>query len=454
MCGILGQVNRKKEIVPELFFKMLSTLGKRGPNQSGDFFAGRVALGHRRLSIIDLSEAGCQPMFSADRNSAIVFNGEIYNFQNLKKALGKEHRWNSHTDTEVLLVGYEQFGQKVVEKIDGMFAFAIYDKKNQLITLARDHFGKKPLYYYLDEEIFCFASELKAIIAHPEIKQKLKIDELSLAKYLFYGYVPSPNSIFDEIKKLEPATTLQFDLKNWKIINQYDFWKLEDIDINKQLSETEILGKTEELLRKSVEKRLMSDVPLGVFLSGGLDSSLVAKYLAEYSSEADSFTVCYENSNEANEAAYAEKVASTLGLSCNLCYFEDRLVRENFLEILDYLDEPLADAAIFPLYFVSKLAKNKITVALGGDGGDEIFGGYEKHRAQALIEKFHYLSCLVGAGKKLVAQNNVYYKLFDSFKREFSQRQFIFGSGLSRFQVLPLRLNLPVIFCQNFYKFH
>ncbi|MEI7426309.1 MAG: asparagine synthase (glutamine-hydrolyzing) [Candidatus Moraniibacteriota bacterium] len=429
MCGILGQINRKKLVNRELFSEMLSTLKKRGPDQSGDFFDGNVALGQRRLSIVDLSEAGRQPIINEDGSLVVIFNGEIYNYQEIKKELKNGHEWKSQSDTEVLLHGYEEFGQKIVEKTEGMFAFAIYDKKNNYLTLARDHFGKKPFYYYLDEETFCFASELKAIIKNPEIKKKLNIDKLALTKYLFYGYIPSPNSIFDKIKKLEPATTFQFDLKNWKIKNKYNFWKLEDTEINNNYTENEILVKTENLIRKSVEKRLMADVPLGVFLSGGVDSSLITKYLSEFSPQVNSFTVCYKNSKEADESQYAKLVAEKLGINYNLCFFEDQLVRENFLEIMDYLDEPMADAAIIPLYFVSKFARDKITVVLSGDGGDELFGGYPKYKAQEFIEKHGYLNFLANIGKRIIPQNNPYYKLLDSFGLSFSQRQFIFGSG-------------------------
>jgi len=391
-------------------------------------------------------------MFNEDESVATIFNGEIYNYQSVKEKLKTSHQWKSKSDTEVLIHGYEEFGQKIVEKIEGMFAFAIYDRKNNLLTLARDHFGKKPLYYYLDEEIFCFASELKAIIKNLEIKRKLKIDELSLVKYLFYGYVPSPNSIFDKIKKLEPATTFQFDLKNWKIINKYDFWKLEDIKINNNYSESEVLNRAEDLIKKSVEKRLMSDVPLGVFLSGGVDSSLITKYLSEYSPNVNSFTVCYKNSKEADESQYAKRVASKLGIKYNLSYFEDQLVRENFLEILDYLDEPMADAAIIPLYFVSKFAKDKITVVLSGDGGDELFGGYSKYKAQEFIETHRYLNFLAGIGKKIISKNSPYYKLLDSFGLEFWERQFIFGSGSflpkEAEKLLKKPINLELVFAE------
>ncbi|HAI73860.1 MAG TPA: asparagine synthase (glutamine-hydrolyzing) [Candidatus Moranbacteria bacterium] len=450
MCGILGQINRKISINEKLFQKMLSTLEKRGPDQSGYFFDNKIALGQRRLSIIDLSEAGRQPLFNENKNIAIVFNGEIYNYQAIKNNLKNNHIWQSKTDTEVLIHSYEEYGQKIMKEVEGMFAFAIYDKQNQLITLARDHFGKKPLYYYLDDEFFCFASELKAIIKNLEIKKKLKVDQLSLTKYLFYGYIPSPNSIFDKIKKLEPSTTFQFDIKNWKIINKHQYWQLENIKINKNISEKEILEKTENLIKKSVKKRLMSDVPLGIFLSGGVDSSLITKYLSEYSPQTNSFTVCYKNSKESDESQYAQRVAKKLGINYNLCYFEDQLVRENFLEILDYLDEPMADAALIPLYYISKFAKDKITVVLSGDGGDEIFGGYYKYKAQKIIENSKYLSFLFRIGEKFISQNNSYYKLLKSFDLNFSARQFIFGSGSflpeEAEKILKQKINLETVF--------
>ncbi|MFH1048213.1 MAG: asparagine synthase (glutamine-hydrolyzing) [Patescibacteria group bacterium] len=429
MCGILGQISRSGSVGQEMFLEMLETLSKRGPNQKGHFFDNNIALGHRRLSVIDLSESGKQPMSNENENITIVFNGEIYNYKEFKKNLKQNHIWKSKTDTEVLIHGYEDYGQDVVKKIEGMFAFAIYEKDKQLITLARDHFGKKPLYYYLDENVFCFASEIKAIIKNKEIKKKLKIDRLSLTKYLFYGYIPSPNSIFDKIKKLEPSTVIQFDIKNWKLVNKHQYWNLEDTKLNNDISETEILEKSEELIKKAVEKRLMSDVPLGIFLSGGVDSSLIASYLSKYSSQASSFTVCYKDYPEADESGYAERVAKKLGINHNVCYFENKLVQESFLEIMDYLDQPIADAAIIPLYFISKYAKNKITVALSGDGGDEIFGGYSKYKAQKFIEDHKYANFLVNIAKPFINGNNPYYKLFEAYNLNFSARQFIFGSG-------------------------
>lgn len=429
MCGIYGRINRNGDVDKNQFIKSLDTLEKRGPDTFGTYFGRNIALGSRRLSIIDLSDSGKQPIFSEDESVGVICNGEIYNYLRVKKELKKPHIWRSNTDTEVLVHGYEEWGQGILEKIEGMFAFAIYDKRKNIITLARDHFGKKPVYYYLDDEVFCFASELKAIIDNPEIKGKLKVDQLSLIKFLFYGYIPSPNSVFDKIKKLEPSATFKFDIKKWKIINKYQYWKLEDVQLVTQTQEEQVLDRVEDLIKKSIEKRLMSDVPLGIFLSGGVDSSLVAYYLSQASPNINSFTVCYKDYKDLDESKYAERVAKKLGLTYNLCYFEGKIVKENFLEMMDYLDEPIADAAITPLYFISKFARDKITVVLSGDGGDEIFGGYAKYKAQYFIEKFGYLKFVAELGKRIFKKDSSYYKLLSNFDQKFPSRQFIFGSG-------------------------
>lgn len=429
MCGILGQVNRNGEIDRDQFLAMLATLNKRGPDQFGCTLVDSIALGHRRLSIIDLSEAGKQPMYNEDGTVGIVLNGEIYNYLELKKDLLGEYKWKSQTDTEALLHGYEKYGAGIVDKIEGMFAFAILDMRKKVITLARDHFGKKPLYYYLDDDVFCFASEMKALLKNIEIKNRVHIDRLSLAKYIFYGYVPSPNTICDRIRKLEPSTVVQFHLPEWRLGAKRSFWKLEDVRVNADLSEIEVLEKTEHLIQRAVKKRLMSDVPLGVFLSGGVDSSLVTAYLSQCAPQANAFNVCYDNHPELNEARHAQTVARHLGVPLHSCHFEDSAAEKNFLEILDYMDEPMADAAIVPLYYVSKFAREKITVVLSGDGGDELFGGYEKYRAQQFIERFRGFKPLADLLKPMFPRGGPYYKLLDSFGLDFAARQFLFGGG-------------------------
>ncbi|OGR97381.1 MAG: asparagine synthase (glutamine-hydrolyzing) [Elusimicrobia bacterium RBG_16_66_12] len=411
------------------FLTMLATLDKRGPDQFGCSVVDNIALGHRRLSIIDLSEAGKQPMYSEDGSVGLVLNGEIYNYQELKKELHDKYRWKSKTDTEVLLHGYEEYGPAIVDRIEGMFAFAVLDMRRKVVTLARDHFGKKPLYYYLDDEIFCFASEMKALLKNAEIKSRVRVDRLSLAKYLFYGYIPSPNTICDKIRKLEPSTVVQFRLPEWRLEAKRSFWKLEDVRVNAGLGEGEILEKSEDLIRKAVKKRLMADVPLGVFLSGGVDSSLVTAYLSQCAPRTRAFNVCYDNHPELDESRHAQTVARKLGVPLHSCHFEDSAAEENFLGILDYMDEPMADAAIVPLYFVSKFAREEITVVLSGDGGDELFGGYEKYRAQKFIETYSSLKPLADLLKPLLPRGGPYYKLLDAFGLDFAARQFIFGGG-------------------------
>jgi len=451
MCGIAGIIGKNKIPDRNIFNNMISSLKKRGPDYQGIYYDKNLIIGHRRLSIIDLSSYGNQPMLNEIENIAIAFNGEIYNYLDLKKELKNEHIWNSRTDTEVLLHAYEEYGEEVVKKIEGMFAFAIYDKNKNNIFFARDHFGKKPLYYYYDDEFFIFASELKAILLFPEIRKKIKIDENALIKFLFYGYIPSPDCILNNIKKLEPSTCFVFDISKWQIKNKYNYWNIEAIKEIKPGAETQVLENIKILIKDGVKKRLMSDVPLGVFLSGGVDSTVVTSFSKLFIDKLQTFTVAYKNSPEADESKYAKRVAEKLGVKYNLYYFEDETVNENFLNILNYLDEPIADAAVIPLYYIAKFAKNKITVALSGDGGDEIFGGYAKYIAQKKIEDFKYLFYILRFLKLFFNKTNSYYKLLDSVNLPFAVRQFIFGSGSFLVpEVLCLlkrdRLNIKEIF--------
>lgn len=237
MCGIYGQINKNREIDKDVFLKSLETLEKRGPDNFGTYFNGNIGLGHRRLSIIDLSESGKEPMFNETGTISIVFNGEIYNYKEIKERLKKKHVWKSNTDTEVLIHAYEEMGLELFNVVQGMFAFCILDEEKGEVLLARDHFGKKPLYYYFDSGCFVFSSELKAIIKNDFLKSKFDIDELSLSKFMFYGYVPSPNSIIKQIKKLEPSSYMIFDYKKWEIKAKKPYWHLENVKTNKTITE-------------------------------------------------------------------------------------------------------------------------------------------------------------------------------------------------------------------------
>jgi asparagine synthase (glutamine-hydrolysing) len=432
MCGILGYISKNNNIKFTEFEKSLSRLSLRGPDGQGysenilKNNSVHVRLGHRRLAIIDLSNAGKQPMSDRTGMYEIIFNGEIYNYKAIKRKLQeKGYVFKSNSDTEVLLYGYIEYGKKILRDIEGMFAFAIYDKLNNIIFCARDHFGKKPFYYLFDNDQFIFASELKAISSFKSLK--LNIDLSSINKFLFYGYIPSNHTIYRNIHKLPPASYQIFDITSWKLHSQKRYWDINRIEVNSNISETEALMSLDSLLESSVKKRLISDVPLGVFLSGGVDSSLIAAYMKKLTQDVTSFTVNYSNYKN-DETQFAEKVGEFLDIKTHFREFKDLKVKKYFQEITEYMDEPMADPAILPLYFIAKAAKSQITVALSGDGGDEIFGGYPKYIAQIAAERYKIFKPLVSVADYFI--NNSSLKKFNTgVSLPFHIRQFLYGSG-------------------------
>lgn len=429
MCGILGLLNKNQPVNPNLFSRMLSKLTQRGPDQSGQYFDRNFALGHRRLSIMDLSDAGKQPMTNENGQVVISYNGEIYNYQDLKQGLSQKHVWKSQTDTETIIHGYEEQGKNIVSQLEGMFALAIYDKKQNQIILARDHLGKKPLYYYSDENIFCFASELKALVSYSEIKKRLSLSQNSINQFLAFGYIPSPNSIFYQIKKLPPASFLVFEIDAWQMTSPERFWSLGNLPLQRQITEFEAVEKIEFLLNAAVQKRLMADVPVGLFLSGGVDSSLLAHFFAQNHNQPQAFTIAYKNPGQEDETKYAIEIAKTAGISYNLNYLAGQDIQTAFIEMLDYLDEPLADAAIFPLYHLAQQARQKITVALSGDGADEIFAGYPKYQAEYWLEKIQFLAYALKFLKPWLKSQSALKKFADTVDFRFHERHLLWGSG-------------------------
>jgi asparagine synthase (glutamine-hydrolysing) len=433
MCGIFGIIYRNKipnnEDLNEIN-NALKTLSKRGPDLSSKVILNNVALGHTRLAIIDLSPAGNQPMFSEDKNICVVFNGEIYNYLYLRSQLKEPHNFIGASDTEVLVHLYEELGDEFCTRFEGMAALGVYDKKKEELLLIRDHFGKKPLYYYQDEEVFCFASEIKALYEISSVRRKVNFDEVSLHKFLFYGYIPNEASIFKQIRKVPSGSYLKFDVKKWTISKPIKYWDLSCITKKSEVTETKALQTVNQLLESAVSKRLMADVPLGLFLSGGLDSSLIAYYMKKMEADFSSFSVCYKDAPEADESTYINYVCKKIGFKTNTLDFSDSLVPELFQEIYNYTDEYFADAAIVPLYFISKEASKKIKVVLSGDGGDEIFGGYAKYKAQQFIEVANslFLGEIVAKGAGLLKKDNALYKL-KVLNLPLFIRQFIFGSG-------------------------
>lgn len=382
MCGIAGFVG---EGIQEDAKRMIGTLRHRGPDNEGVFFDNGVGLSHARLSILDLSVAGHQPMFNEKRTHAIVFNGEIYNFKELKKELSDLGcRFKSSSDTEVLLHLYEKFGEQCFERLNGMFAIGIYDFKEEKLILARDRMGKKPLYWSLVSGTLLFGSELKALRRHPLFKSE--IDLVSLNKYFSYEYVPTPHTIYKNVYKLEPATFLAFQKGK---IRKESFWKISFKPSN--LSFNAALERLDELLTKSVSQRLVADVPVGIFLSGGLDSSAIAYYAQKNSPQTiQTYSIGFDE-NSFDESHYAEQVASFLGTNHHMQKLSSSDVLKFIPHIAEILDEPVADSSIVPTYLLSKFSKGGVTVALGGDGGDELFAGYPTFQADILAHWYEKL---------------------------------------------------------------
>ncbi len=374
MCGIAGFIGKGNK---EILQAMTNAIKYRGPDDRGFFIKDNVGLAHCRLSIIDLSPAGHQPMSNLQGTIWIVFNGEIYNFQELREELIKKgkYKFRSQTDTEVIIYLYEEYGEEAFSKLNGMFALAIYDFRCGKLILARDRMGKKPLYWGVFGGTFIFGSELKAVLAHPAAKKE--IDLSSLKKYLMFEYIPTPHSVFKGIHKLEPATFLVWQNSSTR---KQKFWSC--AFGQEQISFQEALKELDRQIDVSVRRRLIADVPLGIFLSGGLDSSTIAYYAQKNSiSKIKTFSIGFEEKSF-DESKYAEKAAKFLETEHYCEILSNKKCLAVLPEIMEKLDEPLADPSIIPTYLLSSFTKQRVTVALGGDGGDELFAGYPTFQAQ------------------------------------------------------------------------
>ncbi len=384
MCGICGFICDSRLGIDKLetIKKMNEAIYHRGPDDEGYFVENNVALGVRRLSIIDLFH-GHQPIYNENRMILIIFNGEIYNFKELRISLERNgHRFLTNTDTEVIVHLYEDFGFDCLKRLNGMFAFAIYDKTEDLLFMARDRLGIKPLHYYLDGKVLVFGSELKSLLQFPGLPQE--IDLKSLNKYLTFEYVPAPYTIYKDIYKLPSGHYLIF--KNSRLqIKRY--WKLSYKD-KPIKSKDECIEKLRWYIADSVRKRMISDVPLGVFLSGGIDSSLITAFMVRQSShKVKTFNVSFGDESF-DESRYARQIASYLETE----HYEERLTPKMLLDlvpqIISVLDEPFADASVIPTYLLSKFTRESVTVALSGDGGDEVFAGYPTYQAHKMAHYF------------------------------------------------------------------
>lgn len=382
MCGICGIIEKKENNINLNILKLMnSALIHRGPDEEGYFFKENIGIAMRRLSIIDLS-SGKQPIFNEDETSLVVFNGEIYNFIELKEWLIKKgHKFKTTSDTEVIVHLYEEEKDDFPKKLRGMFAIALIDLKEKKIILARDRFGKKPIYYFNNSNTFAFSSELNSLSKHPSFKKELNLEAVNI--YLSLQYIPSPHTIYKDVFKLEPSTILILDFKG-NIIKKEKYWNLNTNQLN--ISFNEAKEKLRKLFIESVKIRMIADVEIGAFLSGGIDSSIVVGVMSKLSSKPiKTFSIGFKEENF-SELNYAKKVAEKFSTDHNELIVEDKMI-DIIEEIPIFYGEPFADPSALPTYYVSKITSKHLKVALNGDGGDEAFGGYTRYLFIKIVEK-------------------------------------------------------------------
>lgn len=391
MCGIAGVVNQAAGGVDTAFVRrMCQAIIHRGPDDEGIFVKAGVGLGMRRLSIIDLA-GGHQPVFNEDRSVWIVFNGEIYNFPELRKELeARGHRFYTHTDTEVIVHLYEDLGSECVQKLRGMFAFALYDERKRKLFIARDRLGKKPLHYCSSNGRLLFGSEIKSLLAvAPELAE---VNQTALLQYCYFGYIPDPMTAFAPIQKLPPGHILEYEDGQFSI---RPYWDLPAYGTNSPKNEAECLEEMEQLLAEAVRIRLIADVPLGALLSGGTDSSTVVALMARASSRpVKTFSIGFRHP-DFDEARYARMVAEKFGTEHQELILEPDIV-ETVETLTGSLEEPFGDSSMLPTYYVSCLARKYVTVALSGDGGDELFAGYERYRKHLYDRSVPWIPSILG----------------------------------------------------------
>lgn len=427
MCGILGGNNRRWD-----YTKGIQVLHHRGPDGQQVKHMEGFSFAFARLAIIDLSDKAMQPMTSKDGNVTIIYNGEIYAYTLLKKKLEKKYEFFSRSDTEVILNAYLEYGDAFIDKIDGMFAIAIYDKRNMQLKLFRDRAGIKPLYYYFNGCDFAFSSELKAMT---EACQTIdfKLDYTAIYDYLFYQYIPDPKTMYQNCFKLPPANKLIFDIRRKKILSVNKYWKLHvNTAQEKRRKEDVLCDELRTLLDESVKEQLVADVPVGTFLSGGIDSSIITYVSNEHSPDIYAFTIGFAD-QKFDESQYAKLLTNKYGFN-----YAEKILDCQDIDIIKkqlnpWYDEPFADTSAYPSFCVSKLAREKVTVVLTGDGGDELFGGYTRYQIYDDIMRDKFLNSHILSW--IARQLNL-----DGYISDYTRKKY-FNTGLENY--------LPVIFIAN-----
>ncbi|MBN1977745.1 MAG: asparagine synthase (glutamine-hydrolyzing) [Anaerolineae bacterium] len=429
MCGICGivAINTTQPVSRDTLLEMVRVMKHRGPDEQGIYNDGRVGLGSCRLSIIDLA-GGRQPISNEDESMWIVFNGEIYNYQGLREYLQKRgHTFRTHTDTEVILHLYEEFDEDCVQHLNGIFAFAILDTKQNAVFLARDRMGVKPLYYTQVANQLIFGSELKVLLAHPDVERD--IDPISLNEYLSYEYVPSPRSIISGVYRLEPGYFIRYDAQG---LYRQRYWNvgLARSESRPPMNWRDYSAELYETLKQTVRQELVSDVPVGVLLSGGIDSSTVTAMMVQaYPGTVDSFSIGFEEASF-DESPYARRVAEYLGTRHHTLTLTSGMAAEMVPSITDFLDEPFGDSSLIPTYLLSKFAREHVKVVLGGDGGDELFAGYPTlvaHRLIGYYERIVPWGVRAYVAPKLLDWMPV---SFSNISLDFRLRRFLAGRGI------------------------
>jgi len=404
MCGICGVIHLDgKPITESLLKAMNDTIAHRGPNGAGYLIDGNMGLAMRRLSIIDVAGSD-QPLYNEDETIALVFNGEIYNFRDLREDLAKRgHRFRTDGDGETVAHLYEEYGAECFKHLRGMYAIALWDKREKRLLLARDRMGQKPLYYYKDGKVLVFASEIKAILAHPDVPRESILcvdDPTRLTDYLSFGYIPKTYTAFQGIMMLPPAFRLSLDSEgNEKKLCYWDFWSTAPLNLPyEEVNKEAYILQLQQHLEEAVRLRLISDVPLGAFLSGGLDSSLIVALMRRHSNSAiKTFSIGFAGDDSFDETPYAQQVAQYLETDHTAF-----TVKPDAMGLLSDLvwhhDQPFADSSAIPTYLVSKLTREHVTVALTGDGGDELFAGYERFYAAKLFHQMRHIPRPLWAG--------------------------------------------------------
>lgn len=429
MCGICGvtYAERSRSVEPGLLRAMCGTITHRGPDDQGTYLRDNVGLGSRRLSIIDLAR-GRQPIHNEDETIWIVFNGEIYNYPDLTRRLEQRgHRFYTRSDTEAIVHAYEAFGDEFLQHLNGMFAFALWDGRRQRLLLARDRTGIKPLYYTQHDGALIFGSELKALLVYPGLSRE--IDLAALNEYLSFEYVPTPRTIFQGVSKLPPGHALAFE------DGQIHIWQYWDIDLARSENvpsnrlgeyETELL----DVLRDVIHQEMISDVPIGVLLSGGIDSSAVAALMSEAApGNVESFSIAF-NDPSFDESNYARQVAEFLGTTHHELTVIPQMMLDLVPRMAEFLDEPLGDSSFIPTYLLARFTHQHVKVALGGDGGDELFAGYSTLQAHRLMEYYKRILPEPVRNRLVPWAVDRLPVSFDNISFDFKARRFVAGQDL------------------------